>query len=236
MNTAVRIAENLAKIRGRISEAALRSGREPSDVTLVAVTKYVDIATTRAVVAAECFELGESRPQQLCAKASELADERVRWHLVGHLQRNKIRRTLAHNVLIHSVDRESTLQAIDRIAGDLSVDTQVLIEVNTSGDASKDGIAPAAVAQLIESAGSLPHVRVCGLMTMAALEGNDDVTRRNFNDLRELRNRLSMNLPKNVTLNDLSMGMSNDFEIAIEQGATLVRVGSAIVEGVTMQS
>jgi pyridoxal phosphate enzyme (YggS family) len=231
-DAAARIAANLARIREQIAAAAQRGGRAAGDVRLVAVTKYVDVETTRAVFDAGCRDLGESRPQDLWAKAATLGDADVCWHMIGHLQRNKIRRTLPFAKLIHSVDSALTLAAIDRIAGELQMVSHVLIEVNTSGDASKNGVPPADVASLLEVAAASPHVSVAGLMTMAALDGGDDVARRNFASLRTLRDALVVDCPDNVSLAELSMGMSGDFEVAIEEGATIVRVGSALFEGI----
>ena len=233
MNAAERIAENLAEIQQRIAAAATRSGRQAADVRLVAVTKYVDASVAELVLKAGCGELGESRPQQLWEKAEALESLKPRWHFVGHLQRNKIRRTLPHTTLIHSVDNESTLMAIDRIAGELAITSDILLEVNTSGDEAKDGLRPDEVPAMLEAAGNLVHTRVCGLMTMAALVGGVDVARKNFSDLRKLRDSMSANCPDNVSLGELSMGMSNDFEVAIEEGATIVRIGSILFQGLT---
>ena len=230
---AATIAANIARVREQIASAAWRSGRTPSDVRLVAVTKYVDADAMRAVVEAGCRDLGESRPQDLWAKAGDLADANIKWHLIGHLQRNKIRRTLPLANLIHSVDNQATLATIDRVAGELQLVSQVLIEVNTSGDASKEGVPPGEVLPLLAGAESYPHVTIAGLMTMAALDGGSDVARRNFAALRTLREELAPQCPSNVSLAELSMGMSGDFEVAIEEGATIVRIGSALFEGIT---
>jgi pyridoxal phosphate enzyme (YggS family) len=148
------------------------------------------------------------------------------------LQRNKVRRTLPHAALIHSVDSLATLTAIDRIASELQLVSRVLIEVNTSGDEAKDGILPGDVEPLLVSAAALSHVKVDGLMTMAALEGGGAVAQRNFASLRALRDELASRCPPNVSLSELSMGMSGDFGVAVEEGATMVRVGSALFEGV----
>ena len=231
MNAADRIAENLAQVRGRVADAAAISGTAAADITIVAVTKYVDVETTQMLFEAGCVDLGESRPQQLVEKATELSDPRIRWHLVGQLQRNKIRRTLPHAALIHSVDSQSTLLAIDRIGGELSITANVLLEVNTSGEQAKHGLSTDEVAPLLETAGELRHVHVQGLMCMAALSGDDDIARRNFRDLRALRDRLRASCPDSVSLDTLSMGMSGDFEVAIAEGATMVRIGSALFEG-----
>jgi hypothetical protein len=152
-----------------------------------------------------------------------------RWHLVGHLQRNKVRRTLPLVTMIHSVDSERLLAAIHEArteAADNLPAADVLLEVNTSRESAKHGLSPDAVDPLLATAPQYPGVSIRGLMTMAALEGGPDVAARNFAMLRELRERLKRNAPDGVTLNELSMGMSGDFEVAIREGATIVRVGS----------
>ena len=226
-----RVAENLARVRGQMADAARRSGRPSEAVTLVAVTKFADNAATRALVAAGCQDLGESRPQALWQKAEALASSPVRWHMIGHLQRNKVRRTLPLVALVHSVDSPRLLAAIDEEAGLIARTVDVLLEVNISLDAAKTGLKPADVAPLLRAAAEYRHVAIRGLMAMASLEGGGEAARRDFAALRELRDTLAADLPPAVRLDDLSMGMSDDFEIAIEEGATLVRVGAALFEG-----
>jgi pyridoxal phosphate enzyme (YggS family) len=227
-----RIVANLARVRQQIAAAAQRSGRAAGDVTLLAVTKYVSPAVTASLVAAGCFDMGESRPQDLWAKAAELNDGRIRWHLIGHLQRNKLRRTLPLVELVHSVDSERLLEAIDREAALSGRVAQVLLEANISGDATKTGLPPEALPALLARAGQLAHVQVRGLMGMASLVGGLTTARRDFAHLRQLRDRLAADGPPRVSLTELSMGMSGDFEVAIEEGATIVRVGSALFEGI----
>jgi len=254
---AARIAENVAQVRGRIADAAGRSGRTADAVTLVAVTKYVSADVVRWLVEAGCRDLGESRPQLLWEKAAQLADLPVRWHLVGHLQRNKVRHTLPLVAMMHSVDSPRLLAAIDEELGanlgwgDSCAAAQslgqkeaavqlppqrltlsVLLEVNISGEAAKGGFAPGEIEPFLANAAEYRHVSIRGLMGMASLEGGLDVARREFAALRELRDRLRANCPPCVTLDELSMGMSGDFEAAIEEGATIVRIGSALFEGV----
>jgi len=258
------IRDNLLRVRERIARAAAAAGRAADEVTLVGVTKYVGPAEAAELVAAGCTDLGESRPQELWHKVGEVASRfgqragasptPVRWHLVGHLQRNKVRRTLPLVELIHSVDSDRLLAAINdswesevagegeapaRLSSPKSAEphaepqrppVRVLLEVNTSGEAAKHGLAPDEVEPLLATAPRFPHVAVCGLMTMAALEGGPTIAVRNFADLRELRDRLRANVPECVTLDELSMGMSGDFEEAIEEGATIVRVGTALWE------
>ncbi len=223
-----RIAENLADIRRRIAEAAARSRRSADAVTLVGVTKYVGEAEIRALVAAGCTELGESRPQQLWEKAESLADLPLRWHMIGHLQRNKVRRTLPVVEVVHSADSPRLITAIDHAAGELSLRMPILLEVNVSGEAAKHGFAPHAVEPFLDELAGYRNVEVLGLMCMAGLTSGLDGARAEFAELRQLRDRLRGNRPEAVKLDELSMGMSGDYEIAIEEGATIVRVGSAL--------
>lgn len=224
------IAERVAEVRGRIGDAARRSGRKPDEVTLVAVSKYVGLDAIQELLAAGCDDLGEARPQDLWKKAELLHDVPLRWHLIGHLQTNKVRRTLPTVALLHSVDSERLLAVIESAAAAQGRDVSVLLEVNTSGDLAKHGFGIDAVQTAIERTADWPHVKVRGLMTMAALEGGPEIARRNFASLRALRDRLRRLAPAHVSLDELSMGMSDDYEIAIEEGATLVRVGSALFE------
>lgn len=224
------IAENLARIRDRIAAAATRAGRLPASVKLVAVTKYVGPDETRALVAAGCTTLGESRPQQLCPKAETLRDLPVEWHMIGHLQRNKARRVVPLVSMIESVDSPRLLETIDRIAGELGRRVPVLLEVNISGDAEKHGLVPNRVGTLAATLGDHPHVEVRGLMGMASLKGGIEAARTDFAALRTLRDQVQDQRLPGVDLAELSMGMSGDFEVAIEEGATIVRIGSALFE------
>ena len=181
-----RIAENLAQVRSRIAEAAARAGRTTDAVKLVAVTKYVSAEIAAAVVAAGCHDLGESRPQELWSKAVALAGLAVRWHLVGHLQRNKIRRTLPLVTLLHSADSLRLLPAVDEEARALERTVDVLLEVNISGDRAKTGLAPDELPAIVDQAAGWGHVSIRGLMGMAALAGGIDIARRDFARLRSL--------------------------------------------------
>ena len=225
-----RIADNLAAVRGRMAEAARRAGRAAEAVRLVGVTKYVGVGETEALISAGCRTLGESRPQQLWDKAEAVAG--AEWHMIGHLQRNKVRRTLPLVAMIESIDNPRLLEALDRIAGELGLRVPVLLEVNTSGEAAKHGFAPDDVEPCLATLPDHPHIEVRGLMCMAALAGGLDEARRDFAALGQLRDRLATRCPDGVRLDELSMGMSGDFEVAIEEGATIVRVGSLLFEGV----
>jgi len=231
-NVVQRIADNVAAVGQRIADAARRSGRSAAEVTLIAVTKYVGPTEVSALLEAGCRELGESRPQELWRKTEAIKKEGVHWHLIGHLQRNKVRRTLPSVTLIHSCDSLRLLAEIDRVAGEAGIRVPVLLESNISGDSEKHGFAPQEIEGILPEIGELHNVQLRGLMAMASLDGDFAVARQDFARLRELRDRLRENCPETISLAELSMGMSRDFEIAIEEGATMVRVGSALFEGV----
>ena len=215
-----RIASNLAGIRQRIADAAQISGRDEADVTLVAVTKYVGLPETQMLLAAGCRDLGESRPQGLWAKADAIDHSDVRWHMIGHLQRNKVRRTIPLVWLTHSGDSLRLIEEIDRLSDAGDGPTKILLEVNISGDKAKHGFAADELAAVLPQLAALPNVAIRGLMAMASLHGDLSAARR-----------LMTNCPPEIVLDELSMGMSRDFEVAVEEGATLVRVGSALFEG-----
>jgi hypothetical protein len=229
---AARIRNNLAQVRGRLAAAAARARRQPQEIRLVGVTKYVDPALARLLAEAGLMDLGESRPQELWSKAEALGDRKISWHLIGHLQRNKVRRTLPLVTCIHSADSLRLLEEISREAAALNCSASVLLEVNASGDAAKHGFKPDEMQSLLPQIAELSNVSVLGLMAMAALEGGLERARRDFALLRGLRDRLAADCPAGILLRELSMGMSEDFEVAIEEGATIVRVGSALIEGV----
>jgi pyridoxal phosphate enzyme (YggS family) len=226
-----RLSQNLSEVRGRIGAAARRAGRAPADISLVGVTKYAGPLVARKLFEAGLTAFGESRPQELWHKSEALADLPIHWHLIGHLQRNKVRRTLPLVTLIHSVDSSRLFDEVSREGIAQGRTADVLLEVNISGDAAKHGLAPLEVEPLLAHAAVASGVKILGLMAMASLEGSNDRARRDFAALRELRDRLAPSCPPGVDLRELSMGMSGDYEVAIEEGATIVRVGSALVEG-----
>ena len=226
-----RIGKNLSMVRQRIAAAAMRSGRRGKEIKLVAVTKYVGKAEIEALVAAGCSDLGESRPQQLWQRADELADLPIRWHMIGHLQRNKVRRTLPLASMIHSADSVRIIKAIDETAADLGRRAAILLEVNTSGEPAKGGFQAHEVEPLLPELAQFENTDIRGLMCMASLEGGQEAARRDFAALRKLRDRMLAHCPPEIVLHELSMGMSGDYEIAIEEGATIVRIGSALFEG-----
>jgi len=234
---AAQIAENVARVQEQIAEAARAADRDPSEVRLVAAVKYATDEQVEALLACGCRDLAESRPQSLWRRAETFADRGIRWHFIGHLQRNKIRRTLPHIWCLHSADSRRVLEALDAEAARLieqdrsASPLRVLIEVNISGDESKSGFAPDELSDLIPQLTEFPHLQVAGLMGMGSLYGGREIARQNFEDLRALRDRLADRCPAGISLAELSMGMSSDFDLAIAAGATMVRIGSALFEG-----
>lgn len=234
------IAHNIAAVRERIAAAARRAGRSPDEITLIAVTKTHPPELIAAALAAGIVDCGENRVQEAEEKIPALPSDGVRWHLIGHLQRNKARRAATLFGMIHSLDSLRLAQALDRgVAeqGGQSGRLPVLLQLNVSGEATKDGfdlvggIANRAaldsfVAE-IEQIAALPHLEIQGLMTIAPYSDDPEAARPVFRALRDLRGEVARRVP-GVTWRHLSMGMTNDFEIAIEEGATLVRVGRAI--------
>jgi pyridoxal phosphate enzyme (YggS family) len=218
------IAERLAEVRDRIERTLTSSGRGPGEVTLIAVSKTFGPEAIEEVLDAGALDLGENRAQELAQKVAVLGS-RPRWHFIGHLQSNKVRQVTGHAVLIHSVDRFGLAEAIARRARHLGVDQRILIEVNVSGEASKHGVEAPRLQALVEAIGRLEGVTIGGLMTMAPLSSSAEDSRPIYADLRALGDRLAEQHPQ---ANELSMGMSGDFEVAIEEGATMIRVGRAI--------
>jgi len=220
------LAERLEDVRGRMARAAKRSGRSPEAVTLIAVSKTHPAKVVAEAVAAGLTDFGENRVQEGVAKASDLALTlgptapvlgTYRWHLIGHLQTNKVRAALQTFAILHAVDSERLLQAISAAA---TKPTPVMIEVNVAAEPSKYGIAPAHLPVLLERARELPNIEVRGLMTVAPLVSEAEQARGVFAELRKLA--------EEHRLAELSMGMTNDYEVAIEEGATHVRIGRAL--------
>ena len=226
------IAENVASVRERIAAAASRSGRDGHGVRLVAVTKYVGLQEVAALLAAGCNELGESRPQELWKKSHAVTDGSVRWHMIGHLQRNKVRRTLGTAELVHSGDSLRLLETIAAEATRSGQTVEVLLEVNISEEPDKHGFSPSEIVRVLPTVARLTHIKIRGLMAMAARGSDRSTARDDFAGLRNLRDQLQDLCVPGISLDELSMGMSGDFETAIEEGATIVRVGKALFSGV----
>ncbi|MEM6288858.1 MAG: YggS family pyridoxal phosphate-dependent enzyme [Bacteroidota bacterium] len=224
------LAERAAAVRARIAEAALRAGRDPAEVTLVAVTKTHPLETVRAAIEAGLRDLGENRVQELVEKSDAIPGESgggdVRWHLIGSLQRNKARDAAARADLFHALDSPRLANALGKKAADAGRVLPVLVQVNISDEDAKSGVAPEAAHDLLATAAAHDHLRPIGLMGMAAIARTEAdlerIVRPAFARLRGLYETSP------VPLSVLSMGMSGDFEVAIEEGATHVRVGSAL--------
>ncbi|MCY2978284.1 MAG: YggS family pyridoxal phosphate-dependent enzyme [Planctomycetota bacterium] len=232
------VRANYLSVLDRINTAARRAGRKPGEIRLIGVTKYVDSAVTRHLVEAGCRDLGESRPQVIWDKSAVLADLEINWHLIGHLQRNKAKRTLPLLTAMHSLDSERLLQQVEQDVGPRENPLDLLLEVNISGDPDKTGLSVVEGEQLLEKwlvrREKFPTLKIVGLMGMGSLQGGQDQARTDFEVLRNLRDRWAVRF--GLPLNELSMGMSDDFEIAIEQGATMVRIGSILFANATSSS
>jgi pyridoxal phosphate enzyme (YggS family) len=227
-----RIRHNLESVLGRIAEATRRSGRSTGSVRLIAVTKKSPPEWIRPLAGCGARDLGENYPQELWRKADALADlgDSIRWHLIGHLQSNKVKKTIPLATVIHSVDSLKLLLALNEAAPDFSNPPRVCLQVNTSGEPSKHGWTVEQILSDAESIAACRSIPIVGLMTMAALGTTAETARGSFFRLRELGELLRRKTE--LPLSELSMGMSNDFEAAILEGATMVRVGSALFEGV----
>lgn len=224
------LAKNYQSVLDRIESAATAAGREPGDICLVAVTKYVDEEVVRQLYDLGCRHFGESRPQALWQKAESLKGLDIQWHMIGHLQTNKVRRTLPSLCLLHSGDSLKLLSLVNEEAERIETQTDVLCEVNISGDETKHGFTEEHLLESIESIGQLKHICVKGLMAMASRSGGVERAKMDFERMESLRQKLVDRQIDGVSMDELSMGMSGDFEQAIAHGATLVRVGSVLFE------
>jgi len=222
------IADNLNRVRERIAAAAERGGRDPRQVTLVTVTKTRSLDEIRAAVDAGATDLGENYVQELVAKAEELDDASVRWHAIGHVQTNKVRHLAPVVDMVHSLDSLKLAVELDRRAAAAGRTIPALIQVNVAGEDTKFGLDEPGLFELAPQVVGLEHLRLVGLMTMPPYAEEAEHNRVHFARLRELREQLAeRGLPAGC-LRELSMGMTQDFEVAVEEGATLVRVGTAI--------
>ena len=230
--TRKQLDENLNSIHDRIARACLVSGRSVDEVTLIAVTKYAELDWVRELIELGVRELGEARPQQLVSRARELPEE-IRWHLIGHLQRNKADEILPFTQMIHSVDSVRLFEHLAKCAIKRQSKPKILLEVNVSGEQSKDGFDPTELLTAWPKLQTCDSLEISGLMTMAPLGDNVEIARPVFRRLRELCDRLRAESEGRWLLPQLSMGMSGDFEVGIEEGATLIRLGSCLFEGLS---
>jgi pyridoxal phosphate enzyme (YggS family) len=243
-----KLTENWKRVEQRIEDACQRAGRDASSVTLVAITKYASLDIIRTMVDLGFTDLGENRVQELTKRAAAVnewlsrrprdvtagARPRPRWHMVGHLQRNKVKAVLPWVELIHSVDSLRLAEEIDAQSAKLGRVTPILLEVNAADEASKYGVAVAATTHLAEQVDSLKNVELLGLMAMAPLTDDESVLRHVFGRVRELFDEIVTERICGPKFKELSLGMTNDFEYAIEAGATYVRIGSALLKGMEL--
>jgi len=218
--------KRLNDIMMRIERAAQKSGRSAQEITLVAVSKMVDNATVHQAYDLGIKDFGENRVQEFTRKIDNLPQ--ARWHLIGRLQTNKVKDVVGRAHLIHSVDRWALAQEINKRGKSLDMQVPVLLEVNISGEESKAGLQAQEVDAFLQSAGDLANIKVLGLMTIAVQDSDTEASRPIFRELASLRNTLAHKKYSNVDLQYLSMGMSQDYEVAIEEGANIVRIGSAL--------
>jgi PLP dependent protein len=222
------IRENLQKIQKTIETACRKSGRDPSEVTLIAVSKTFGADRIREALDAGIADIGESYVQEMSTKREELSDRDIRWHFIGPLQRNKVKYIIDFIHLIHSVESLKVCQEIEKRAARIGREIEVLLEVNTSGEPQKHGVSPDDTLALFREISVFDHVHIRGLMTMAPFVDDPENARPSFALLRELKSRLLDDGVPAIQVRHLSMGMSSDYEVAIEEGATLVRIGSSI--------
>ncbi|MCG6957298.1 MAG: YggS family pyridoxal phosphate-dependent enzyme [Gemmatimonadetes bacterium] len=221
-----RLAENLPRVRERIAEAAVKAGRAPASVRLVAVTKGHPVEAVRAALRAGLEDLGENRVEELEEKAAALGHEAVCWHMIGHLQRRWVPRALEVAQLVHSVDTLRLAERISRVAGESGTQARILAQVNTSGEGSKSGLDPEEALEQVGRMAELPNLKVEGLMTMAPLVDDEAVLSAAFRRLRATLERIKSGTA--LVGSELSMGMTNDLEIAVREGSTMVRIGTAL--------
>jgi pyridoxal phosphate enzyme (YggS family) len=221
------VRENLERVRERIAEACLKAGRDPDEVTLVAVTKTVEPDRIQEAVDAGVDILGENRVQEAEPKIDAVRGE-IAWHMVGHLQRNKARKAVEMFEMIQSVDSERLAREVDRRGGETGRKVGIMVEVNTSGEESKYGTRPERALDLIGKISELPNLSIKGLMTIGALTDDERVIRKCFETLRGLAEDIRRAGIPGAEMRYLSMGMTSDFELAIEEGSNMVRIGTAI--------
>lgn len=243
MPTMSKIADRLKQVKENIASACAHSGRNEKDVKLVIVTKTVTLESIKEVIKLGCIELGENRVQQLKQVATDIDEfllqnashenmpKKVNWHMIGHLQRNKVKQALKICSLIHSVDTLRLAEEINNAASKLEHKVDILLQVNCSGEPQKYGAPVGAATHLAEQFSTMDNIRLIGIMTMAPLTLNKDVVRACFVRAREIFEEIKGERLAGSKFKQLSMGMSQDYEIAIEEGATLLRIGSAIFAG-----
>ena len=222
------ISDNINSIREKISRACARAGRSSSEITLLAVGKTFPSPAVREAVEAGVADIGENYVQELLSKRRDLSGSDVRWHFIGHLQSNKVKNVAPWIHMIHAVDSTALAIEIDRRAAKAGRVIECLLEVNTTGEHTKFGVAPGEVTALVRSLASCDNISLGGLMTIGPFLPDAEGSRPMFRRLRELKDEIISLAQANVTMRHLSMGMTGDFEVAIDEGATLVRIGTGV--------
>jgi PLP dependent protein len=222
------LTHNILHVEDKVSKACARAGRERSDVQIIAVTKYVSLETTGQVLRQGLRHIGENRWQDVQPKWEAFKDQGI-WHFIGHLQTNKVKDVIGKFAYIHSLGRLSLAKEIEKKAAALGIQAECFIQLNISGEETKYGMHPDELPAFIEELRAFKHIRIVGLMTMAPYEAEPESTRPVFRGLRLLRDELNREQALGYEIPHLSMGMSGDFEVAIEEGATWVRLGSILV-------
>ena len=221
------LKENLANVEKNIEQACKNAGRSRDEVTLIAVSKTKPVEMLQEIYDENIRDFGENKVQELCSKMEQLPSD-IRWHMIGHLQRNKVKYLMGKVVLIHSVDSLRLAEQIEHEAAKADIVMPVLIEVNVAEEESKFGTTSEAAMQLVEAVSKLPHIKIRGLMTIAPFTDNPEDNRIYFRKLKQLSVDIKSKNIDNVDMDELSMGMTGDYEVAIEEGATMVRVGTGI--------
>jgi pyridoxal phosphate enzyme (YggS family) len=222
------IRENIDRVRSRIAAACARCGRNPAEITLVAVSKTFSADLIAEACDAGVQDIGENYVQELLAKREALRTRPIRWHFVGHLQANKVKYLVPWVHLIHAVDSLGVARELEKRAAQAGTSVDILIEVNTTGEETKFGVKPEATVEVVKSLADFSHLRIAGLMTIGPFMPDPEASRPMFRRLRRLKDELAGLGQPNVHMHHLSMGMTGDFEVAIEEGATLLRLGTAI--------
>lgn len=221
------VAENYREVEARVAAACKRSGRKREDVTLIAVSKTKPVEMIRELMAIGVKDFGENKPQELKTKTEEIT-EPLRWHLIGNLQTNKVKYVVGRACLIHSVSSLHLAEALQKEAAKKDLVCRVLVEVNIAGEETKSGVSPEEAAGLARQIAAFPNLQICGLMAIAPPVESPEENRGYFRSMRLLKEKIAAMEMDRVSMDELSMGMTGDFEVAIEEGATLVRVGTAI--------
>ena len=228
MDLDLHIAQRLQEVRRRLAQSALRAGRRPEDVRLLAVSKTFSLDHVRAAARAGQEDFGENRVQEALQKIAATAELRIRWHLIGTLQTNKVRKAVPHFSVVHSVDSLRLLEALEATGLETGSTPELLVQVDLAGEVTKHGAPPAAAREIVKAATRCRAARLVGLMTIPPFFDDPEDARPYFAHLRDLRATLLKEGLDPALLRELSMGMSHDFEIAVQEGATIVRLGTAI--------